>query len=313
MTAKFIAPAKLQTPVLFLVFNRPEKTAKVFEAIRKARPPRLYVAADGARENRSGEAEKVEMVRQIATAVDWPCEVKTFFRDKNLGCKYAVSGGITWFFEQESQGIILEDDCLPSQSFFWYCEELLNCYANDMRIWHICGNNFYSKKPPNSYSFGGVFGSIWGWATWANRWSKYDVEINAFEESLHLGLLQTAYGGGIAVRSRLKNFLAIRRGLDTWDYQWVFCRWINSGLTIVPSVNLVENLGFGSEATHTKGAPDPKKVLSANEILLPLTHPKIIIRDAKLELYLALNQYLFIRIFQVILRSVGLWVKKFAT
>ena len=124
MTDEFTPPAPLQTAVLFLVFNRPDTTAQVFEAIRQAKPPRLYVAADGPRVNREGEAERVARVREIATAVDWPCEVKTLFREENLGCKYAVSGGITWFFEHEEQGIILEDDCLPSQSFFWFLRNI---------------------------------------------------------------------------------------------------------------------------------------------------------------------------------------------
>ena len=124
----------LQTAVLFLVFNRPDTTAQVFEVIRQARPPRLYIAADGARPNRADEPELIARVREIATAVDWPCEVRTLFREENLGCKHAVSGGITWFFEHEEQGIILEDDCLPSQSFFWFCEELLEKYKDDKRV-----------------------------------------------------------------------------------------------------------------------------------------------------------------------------------
>ena len=226
MTSSFTPPAPLQTAVLFVVFNRPDTTVQVFEAIRQAKPPRLYVAADGPREGREGEADRVAKVREIATAVDWPCEVKTLFRENNLGCKYAVSGAITWFFEQEEQGIILEDDCLPSQSFFWFCEELLNRYKNDFRIWHISGNNFYytTKTAIESYTFGGIFGSIWGWASWSSRWSQYDAEMTMFEEVLENQLLQYAYGGGSVVRSRLRDFWEIRHGLDTWDYQWVFCR-----------------------------------------------------------------------------------------
>ena len=132
---------ELKTALLFLVFNRPDTTRQVFEAIRRAKPPRLYVAADGPREGKFGEVERVEEVRIIATAVDWPCEVKTLFRDKNLGCKKGVSSAITWFFEQEEQGIILEDDCLPNRSFFYFCEELLNLYKQNEKIYMISGYN----------------------------------------------------------------------------------------------------------------------------------------------------------------------------
>jgi len=315
VTTTFTPPAPLQTAVLFLVFNRPDTTAQVFEAIRKAKPPRLYVAADGPRANRDGEAERVARVREIATAVDWPCEVKTLFREENLGCKYAVSGGITWFFEQEEQGIVLEDDCLPSQSFFWFCEELLNRYQNDFRIWHISGNNFYPKTelPIESYTYGGIFGSIWGWASWRSRWSEYDVEMTMFEEALEKQLLQSAYGGGSTVLSRLRDFWAIRHGLDTWDYQWVFCRWINSGMTIIPAVNMVLNLGFGNDATHTESAAEPDKVRQPQELLFPIRHPKVMIRNAVLEDELVLRGPFWVRAIRKILRGLILWVKKLKT
>ena len=179
MTSSFTPPAPLQTAVLFLVFNRPDTTAQVFEAIRQAKPPRLYVAADGPREGREGEVERVDKVREISMAVDWPCEVKTLFREKNLGCKYAVSSAITWFFEQEEQGIILEDDCLPSQSFFWFCEELLNEYMYDQRIWQICGFSPLVNKIKESYYLS-KYSPIWGWASWRRAWSAYDAEISSW-------------------------------------------------------------------------------------------------------------------------------------
>lgn len=161
----FTPPYPLNTAVLFLVFNRPDTTKQVFEAIRKAKPPRLYVAADGPRLNRAGEEEKVKAVREyLMDNIDWSCEVKTLFRQENLGCKYAVSGAITWFFEHEEMGIILEDDCLPSQSFFWFCEELLNRYNNDTRIFLISGFNSINKWKNNSFDYlFSYYGSIWGW------------------------------------------------------------------------------------------------------------------------------------------------------
>jgi hypothetical protein len=152
---------------LFLVFNRPDTTSQVFEAIRKARPPKLYVAADGPRLDREGELEKCAQVRAIATAIDWPCELHTLFRDLNQGCKIAVSTAITWFFEHEEQGIILEDDCLPSQSFFLFCQEMLNHYKNDTRVWHVAGVYPFAtdSRDCNAYCFS-EYSPIWGWATW---------------------------------------------------------------------------------------------------------------------------------------------------
>jgi len=284
MTDKFIPPHPLKTAVLFLIFNRPETTRRVFEQIRKAKPPKLYIAADGPRENVPGEAERVKEVREyVLNNIDWECEVETLFRDKNLGCKYAVSGAISWFFENEEMGIILEDDCLPSQSFFWFCEELLNKYKNDMRIWHISGNNFHfgwQRDKDYSYYFGGIYGSIWGWATWANRWEKYDVDMKSYNELNSKKYLENCYDASVAVRSRISEFESIKKGLDTWDLQWVYCRWINNGLTIIPNVNLVKNLGFGEEATHTFNKNDKRANMEYFDIEFPLKHPNFIIRDA---------------------------------
>ena len=183
MSDTFTPPAPLQTAVLFLVFNRLDTTRRVFEAIRKAQPPRLYIAADGARVGKHGEAEKVQAVRDYTMKnIDWKCEVKTLFRDQNLGCKYAVSGGISWFFEQEEQGIILEDDCLPSQSFFWFCEELLERYADDEQIFIITGYNKQQRWHPEIYDyFFSNFGGIWGWASWRRAWAHFDGDMKDLE------------------------------------------------------------------------------------------------------------------------------------
>lgn len=252
MSETFTPPRPLNTAVLFLVFNRPDTTARVLEAIRQAKPPRLYVAADGPREGRAGEYERVARVREIATAVDWPCEVRTLFRDKNLGCKYAVSGAITWFFEQEEQGIILEDDCLPSQSFFWFCEELLIHYRYDMRISMVSGYNNKGIYGASDYFYSNI-GSIWGWASWRSAWAPYDVEVTSLRKKYgdDLFRLRDLLGAKIAA-NRQQHWMALEKGLDTWDYQWSFVRHFNNGLSCVPRYNLVENIGFGEGATHTK-------------------------------------------------------------
>jgi GT2 family glycosyltransferase len=166
----------LETAILILLFNRPETTIRVFDKISQIKPQRLYIASDGPRKNFDGEKEKVKKVREIATRVDWPCEVKTLFRNENLGCKKGVSSAITWFFEQEEQGIILEDDCVPNLDFFTFCESLLDRYAEDERVSVITGNNFQNNKwrGDASYYFS-KYNHCWGWASWRRSWKDYRV------------------------------------------------------------------------------------------------------------------------------------------
>jgi hypothetical protein len=245
----------MNTPVLFLVFNRIELTQQVFESIRKSRPPRLYIASDGARLSKIGEIDKVAYIRDyLQNNIDWNCEVKTLFRESNLGCKVAVSEAINWFFENEQEGIIVEDDCLPSQSFFDFCEDMLEKYRDDLRVWHISGNNFQKQKQhnDNEYYFSKI-PHIWGWATWSNRWDSYDVEMKAFN----------SLPGKIAVddffvdKKQVNYWLELLESscvnkVDAWDFQWAYACFINNGLSINPNRNMVTNIGFGQEATHTK-------------------------------------------------------------
>lgn len=253
---QFTPPHPLNTAVLFLVFNRLDTTKQVFEAIRQAKPPRLYVAADGARANKEGEAEKVQAVRDyIMQNIDWECEVKTLFREKNLGCKYAVSGAITWFFENEEQGIILEDDCLPSQSFFWYCEKMLDLYKNDERIMMVTGTNYLldiQGEVQKPYIFSRHF-SIWGWATWKRAWSTYDPELDGCHAFLKnekdYSYLSLSKQEDLFYKSLINH--VISKKVDTWDFQWVFNCIYNYGLCITPSVNLISNLGV--DGAHANG------------------------------------------------------------
>lgn len=275
MRDKFTPPKPLNTAVLFLIFNRLDVTKQVFQAIRQAKPPRLYLAADGARKNTEGEAEKVIAVREyVLQNVDWDCEVKTLFRDKNLGCKYAVSGAIDWFFEQEEMGVILEDDCLPSQSFFWFCEELLKRYKDDMRVWHVSGNNFQNGvvRGDSDYYFS-KYNHIWGWATWANRWRHYDVEMSDFsmfeeqQQILSIFTKKSSQKYWADVFQKVSN-----NKIDTWDYQWTYTVLANSGLSILPNRNLISNMGFGEEATHTLDAGSRYSKLKKHNISLPMAH-----------------------------------------
>jgi hypothetical protein len=280
----FSPPHSLNTPVLFLIFNRLASTKKVFESIKEAKPPRLYIASDGPRNNKPGEDKKVLDVRNyINSNINWDCEVITLFRDKNLGCKYAVSGAIDWFFEHEEMGIIVEDDCLPSQSFFWFCEELLKRYKDDLRIWHIAGNNFqFGWKRDDEYSYYfSYYGSFWGWATWKSRWKSYDVEMKNYPEDKSKNYLWDIFGNQDEADFRINNFEAIKNGFNTWDYQWAYTRFINSGLSVVPEVNLVKNLGFGKDATHTQSKKDKRSNMIIKDINFPLKHQLNIIRDKK--------------------------------
>lgn len=278
----------LQAPVLFLVFNRPDTTACAFEAIRAARPGRLYVAADGPRPNREGEAARCDDVRRIATQVDWPCEVKTRFHDRNLGCRFGVSTAIDWFFEHEEEGIILEDDCLPSASFFPYCAELLERYRHDERVMCVSGDNFQSGRAvtPFSYYFS-RYSDTWGWATWRRAWNLFDGEMTlwpAFRD-----------GGGLKIWSagdeRFERywtaiFESTSHGApDAWDYQFLFACWAHHGLTCIPEKNLVSNIGFSTDATHTFDPASREANLPTLDISFPLRHPPFITRSVDADLY----------------------------
>ena len=255
MSEIFLSPTAFNTAVLFLIFNRPDTTQQVFEVIRQVKPPRLYVAADGPRANREGEAQLAAQARQIATAVDWSCEVKTLFREENLGCKNAVSSGIDWFFENEEQGIVLEDDCLPHLDFFTFCETLLNRYASDERVWVVTGDNFQDgqQRSDGSYYFS-RYNHVWGWATWRRAWTKRDMEIKFWPEWKQSPEWSAWLPDKVERKYWSRTFDRMYKNqIDTWDYSWTSSVWFNSGLTATPNVNLVSNIGFGPEATHTKG------------------------------------------------------------
>jgi len=262
-------------PILFLTFNRPDTTTRVFAAIRAAQPARLYVASDGPRADRMGEAELCAEVRRIATAVDWPCEVKTLFRDRNLGCRRAVSGAITWFFEHEEEGIILEDDCLPSPDFFPWCNAMLERYRDERQIMCVTGNNFQSdmKGWPYSYYYS-IFNHCWGWASWRRAWELYDTELQELdpERSVrHIDRLCGVRGFGkywVQILERVKA-----GQIDSWAYIWTWSCFKQGGLTCTPKVNLVSNIGFGENASNTLNSESPHSNLRAYSLSLPFIAP----------------------------------------
>jgi len=278
----FTPPHPLKTAVLFLIFNRPDTTKQVFEAIRKAKPPRLYVAADGPRADKPSEAEKVEQVRRIATQVDWDCKVKTLFRDENLGSRVAVSSAIDWFFENEGEGIILEDDCLPHPTFFRFCEELLEKYRDDERVAMISGDNFQFGRKRTEYSYYfSCYTHTWGWATWRKAWQYYDKDMENWPFVRDNGYLYDILQDKRAVKYWARIFEKVYQGqIDTaWDYQWTFSCWVQNGLTVLPNVNLVSNIGFGGDATHTKDKDNANSKIPVFTLSFPLKHPNWMIRD----------------------------------
>ncbi len=273
----------MRTAVLLLIFNRPDTTEQVFEAIRRARPPRLYVAADGARADRPEEVARCELARRIATAVDWPCEVMTLFRESNLGCRRAVSQGITWFFDQEEEGIILEDDVIPDPSFFIYCEELLERYRFNCEVMMISGNHFHGAnyRPETSYCFS-RYTHIWGWASWRRAWQEYDVSMTHWPRVRATDLLhRLGDGDRDFVSYWTRTFDATHEGkIDTWDYQWLFATMLRGALAISPSRNLVRNIGFAPDATHTQDVTAMGANLPLESMSFPLRHPATVLRDA---------------------------------
>ena len=244
---------QFETPILFLIFNRPQLTAQVFGAIRQSRPAKLYVAADGPRPEKPGEWKLCAETRTILDQVDWDCDVKTLLRDENLGCGRAVSEAITWFFQQEEEGIILEDDCLPDATFFPFCREMLSRFRDSQEVGSVSGDNFFppSLHSDQPYHFS-KYAQIWGWATWRRFWRLYDFhlrgDVSEWEE-----IIRKVNPIENHARYWMQVFKAMRSGLiDTWDYQVMFSAWRNGLVHIYPSKNLIVNLGYGAEATHTR-------------------------------------------------------------
>lgn len=272
---------QLKTPVAFIIFNRPDTTERVFAEIAKARPPKLLVVADGPRINRPGEAERCIQTRAIIERVNWECEVLTNFSDINLGCKNRVSSGIDWVFEQVPEAIILEDDCLPDATFFCFCEELLERYRDDERIGMISGDNFqFGRKHGEASYYFSRYNHIWGWATWRRAWQHYDRDAKGWPEMRDGGWLNALVKKTGERKHWAKIFQDVHEGrIDTWDYQWGLTLWAQGMLSVMPNVNLISNIGFGVEATHTVAASIYAD-MKTEPISFPLSHPNILLPHA---------------------------------
>ena len=265
----------LETPVALIVFNRPEPTRRVFSAVAAARPSHLLLIADGPRADRAGEVERCEIVRKIVTAVDWPCKVDTNFAAENMGCRRRVISGLDWVFSQVEEAIILEDDCIPDPSFFPFCSELLERYREKSQIGFIAGSNSLEKSFTFPYSYYYTqMTPIWGWATWRRAWREYDESISSWPQVKEAGLLELIFPDKrvVAYWSKVFDSMYQGTGANTWDYQWTYTCWTQNWLNILPAKNLIQNVGFGEDATHTK-AVDPDAMVAASPLTFPLHHP----------------------------------------
>ena len=267
---------QFEKPILFIVFKRLDTTKRVFEQIRKIKPLKLYMASDGPR----NESEKIKVlqVREfIINNIDWNCEVKTRFRDKNLGVGFGPNDAIDWFFSYEKEGIILEDDCLPSISFFQFCSELLDRYKDNKRIGVIQGfNPFPDEHYPCGYFFS-KYDLKWGWATWQDRWQFQDMYMKDWPRIKKTDFLDRVSDGDKLVKLYWKAiFNQTYMGMQfTWDAQFTYQMLKRGLLTIVPKKNIVLNVGYGEEASGTKwGPPEHIKLLTLQEIDFPLIYPK---------------------------------------
>ncbi len=276
---------RIDTPILFCNFNRPALTRQVFESIRQRRPTKLFLACDGPRPGHREDLEKVGQVRGVLAEVDWDCDVQHRFLDSNAGCKSAMSAAISWAFEDADRLIILEDDCLPDSTFYDFCGQLLEKYQDNRRVMSIGGNNFQAEPRSDASYYFSRWPHIWGWATWRQSWQQYDVEMASWSRESSQRILNSIFDDPVAVRHWQDTFASQHAGqIDTWDFPWTYSIWESDGICILPERNLVTNIGFGAEATHTT---DPESWLASMKAwpVETLVHPGCVKIDTGADLY----------------------------
>lgn len=273
----------LDTPVVFIIFNRPEKTKRVFDRIRDAEPSDLYVIADGPRQDVPDDQDACAATRDVVADVDWNCTVRRNYADTNLGCFERIYTGIDWVFDSAEDAIILEDDCLPHPDFFRFCEQLLEIYRNDERVMDVGGSNPLEtwKAESQDYHFS-YTGMLWGWATWQTAWAEYDPEMSLWEQREAKERVRDIIADDEMFRYAKRVYQRTYEGEpDTWDYQWGFARHVNSGMSVVPAQNLVTNIGYGEDATHTNQTDNPKGGVQNYSMSFPVEERDIVAVDRK--------------------------------
>ena len=274
------------TPILFLVFNRPEKTQIIFDIIKKLKPKKLYISADGPRKNRIKDNLLCDQVRSIVKKINWDCEQKIKFNNTNLGCKINVIESIDWFFSNVEEGIILEDDCVPSESFFYFCEELLSKYKNNEKIMQINGFNSGLNSyldTDDSYYFSKL-NTTWGWATWRRAWQKFDYNLESYIEFKQKGKIKEFYKDK-GISKWMEKYLdkTFNKEDNIWSINWAFSILKNSGLCITPNINLIENIGFDKQSTSGKTEIFNKWQETKSFEIQSITHPREIEHNLKLD------------------------------
>ncbi|MFQ4139766.1 glycosyltransferase family 2 protein [Nodosilinea sp. PGN35] len=277
----------MEASIAIFIFNRPQESRKVFEAVRLIKPSRLFLVADGPRPLRTGETEKCELTRKIFEEIDWTCDVRKNYSEINLGCARRVSSGLNWVFSLVEEAIILEDDCVPHPTFFRYCIELLERYRDDERVMSICGLSVppSSRRDSFSYCFS-QYQRCWGWASWRRAWQHYDHDMQLWPQAAETNLLEDLLPDRQSVDFWHNKFQAVYDGkIDSWAYRWMLACWLHRGLSIIPSTNLIANVGVTSDATHTVNDSFAAQ-LTASEISFPLQHPPYMVQDRQADLYI---------------------------
>ncbi len=273
----------MKSPVAVIVYNRPTFAQRLFHILEELQPERLFIIADGPKADDPEDARRCRDVRDVFKTIPWNCRVERHFSNVNLGCGKRPASGISWVFDQVDRAIILEDDCIPNRSFFRFCDELLDRYAEDERIMQINGNNFQfgNQRTPHSYFFSSL-SICWGWATWRRAWRHHDMGLAAWPSLRGTSWLEDIVEHPVAVRywsDKFQKAYHSKGDIDFWDYQWSFAIWYQNGLTIMPRETLVTNIGCGALATHTKNPNEKIANLKTRELVFPLKHPRLVVRN----------------------------------
>ena len=279
----------METPVVLIIFNRPNTTRQVFDEIARAKPKKLFVLADGPRHGRPEDLEKCSATRKVVDRLSWDCEVCRIYSDENLGVGKRVLSGLNEVFQEVDRAIIFEDDCVPHQTFFQFCEELLDRYNDDQRVMHISGRLAPTRyKAPSLYSYYFSYSlNCWGWATWARAWKLFDYEIKLYRQLRTTNWLVDVLGHRrIAdfMYNIFESFYDKAANVSAWDQKWNFAVWSQHGLGIRPYVNLIHYAGFEDDPTHSFWADKKHYDLPTEKMIFPLQHPPYMIRDKQADL-----------------------------
>ena len=282
----------MNTPILITAWRRVEKLEELLLTLKKNKPRKIYISCDGPRENFPNDKKLIKKVKKtIDQIINWDCEIYKQYNNKNLGCRGAMKKAIDWFFNNETEGIILEDDCIPNEEFLIYCSTLLKKYRKNHKIWNISGVNFQKgiSRGDGSYYLSKYF-HCWGWATWRDRWLNFDNFINSWAKAKENLLLESIFRDPLEIKywSKIFDNFYLYGTPDTWDIEWAYTCFINEGYTVIPNVNLVRNIGFDKEATHTKFTIDNH---SNDEMILPISHPTFLITNNSADRFTFYNHY----------------------